>query len=149
MMATRRVFICVLSPGSMVRIKSSAVRSAGIAPVRSHQRPSASAAPKMATDSGSTARLSVRSCSAAVTSASIRARYSPIRCAISPPLGSESSWSTRQASPSESRNAKKAWMPARSASGASCADCTALTTAVTSASAAGFMHARNSCSLLP
>ena len=78
MMATRRVSVLICSS---VQVRwcgssSSAVRSADSSPVRSHQRPSASAAPKIATDSGSTARLSVRSCIAAVTSASIRARYS-------------------------------------------------------------------------
>ena len=104
----------------------------------------------MATDSGSTARLSVRSCSAAVTSASIRARYSPTRAAISPPPGSVSSCSTRHASPSESRNAKNAWMPARSALGGRPARLHGGDDArPRSASAAGFMQARNSCSLLP
>src|SRR3954447_7583687 len=144
-------------PGSTVAMSSSAASLAGIAPVRSHQRPSASAAPKSAADSAATSARARRpprprgicSSSAAVTRPPRRSRYSSTPRATSPPAGRVSSNSTRHALRSASMNPKNAWMPARSASGGVRVASIAVTTVSSSASPAGRMHARYRRSLLP
>ena len=139
----------VLSPGSMVRIKSSAVRSAGIASLRSHHRPNASAAPRIATESGSTARLSVRFLQRGGDE-----RRQP-RAVLADPRRDLPATGQRlvvEHAPRvavgvqerEERVDAGAQRLGRVGSGLH-----RETTAVNSASPAGFMHARYSCSLLP
>ena len=125
------------------------MRSAGIAPVRSHQRPSASAAPKIATDSGSTARLSrallqrggdERLHPRAVLGDALRdLAAAGQRLVVEHPPGL--AVGVQEGEERVDAGAQRRGRVRRRLHG--------LTTLSRSASAAGSMQARNSCSLLP